>query len=678
VVAPRRLAAIMFTDMVGYTAAAQADETAALNLLREQEELVRPIFASHEGREIKSTGDGFLVEFSSALRAVQCAVEILERLHGRNGRPGATAIRVRVGVHLGDVEERENDIFGDAVNIASRIEPLAPPEGICVSGPVFDQVRNKIAVPFESLGPQSLKNVRYPIDVYRVTLPWDVRPASPSTGPPSRTRLAVLPLTNISPDPKDEYFADGLTEELISALSKIRDLRVIARTSVNQYKSGSKSISQIASELDVGSLLEGSVRKSGSRLRITLQLIDASTQEHIWADRFDRELDDVFAIQTEIAEKTASTLQLELLSRDRDSIRKPPTSDLVAYNLYLRGLHAARLLSFDGYAQSMKFFEEALEKDPRFSLAYSSLANMYVLLAGETIAPSEAFPRAKKLLETAIELDPDSSEAHTARGNLALQHDKDWDLSEREFRRALALNPSDANAHFWYAMLLTVLQRFPEAEAELRLTMGLDPLWRLPNSWLVAVYFYSGEYDAAIAEAEEGLRRYPDDLYLHIALGHIHLRAGRRADALREAELSTGAVSPLALIDRAVLWARLGRPEDAGRLLDKLKEDSSHRYVNPTWTAQLLAALGETDAALEVLERDAREGSLGSLWFSYQGISFDSLRSVLRFQRLLSELHLPSGGAASAPNARSSPISDPPPSAGMRSRESDTGDDGPG
>ncbi|MGP8077692.1 MAG: adenylate/guanylate cyclase domain-containing protein [Thermoplasmata archaeon] len=230
---------------------------------------------AHEGREIKSTGDGFLVEFDSALRAVQCAIDIHQNLAERNAMPSVTPIRLRIGVHLGDVEERDGDIFGDSVYVASRIEPLADPGGICISEPVFGQVRNKISNQFEKLEPKALKNVRYPLDVYRVVLPWTGGP--PPARSPGPARLAVLPFVNISPDPNDEYFADGLTEEMITVLSQLRELRVIARTSVSQYQANPKSVSQIGAELGVDAVLEGSVRKSVDQLRITVQLIDVGT-----------------------------------------------------------------------------------------------------------------------------------------------------------------------------------------------------------------------------------------------------------------------------------------------------------------------------------------------------------------------------------------------------------------
>jgi adenylate cyclase len=640
--ATRRLAAIMFTDMVGYTALTQSDEASTLQLLGEQEQLVRPLLALHQGREVKSTGDGFLIEFDSALRAVQCAIDIHERLHARNSRKGVAPIALRIGVHLGDVEERSGDIFGDAVNIASRIEPLAAPEGVCVSGQVFDQVRNKIPNRFQKLGPQMLKNVRVPTEVYRVTFPWE--PSGPTPDVAGRTRLAVLPLANISPDPKDEYFADGLTEELISALSKVRELRVIARTSVSQYKTGAKSVSQIGSELGVGTVLEGSVRKAGNRLRITLQLIDVGTQEHMWAHSYDRELDDVFAIQTEIAEKTADVLRVELLGPERESIRRKPTSNLEAYNLYLRAIHSARLPSAVRFEESVRLFEEAIAKDPHFSLAYSHLANMYLLQSGETIAPRVAFHRAEELVTKALELDPSSSDAHTARGNLALQHGQDWKLAEEEFRQAISLSPSDANAHFWYAILLVALQRFDQAVDELRTTMELDPIWEDAQRWLLHAYALSGDLAPALVAAEENRDRDPAATTPRVLLGLLYLRAGRVEEARREADAVSTPSGRYERFDWAVLHAKLGRPEEARRFLEELKKATETGYVSPTLLAGLCTVLGDRETALAILTKDYEAGESG-LWLEYQLMDFGSIRDDPRFQSILRGMKLPTNGA---------------------------------
>ena len=270
----RRLAAIMFTDMVGYTALTQADESRAMELLERHNSIVRPYFANFHGREVKTIGDSFLVEFESALDALRCAVEVQSHLHDYNRTAGAGwKIALRVGVHLGDVIHRGGDVFGDAVNISSRIEPLADPEGICISRQVYDQVRNKFDLPLASLGEKTLKNVSVPAEVFKVMMPWDTRR---EPGAPEARRVAVLPFSNLSPDPADEYFADGMTEEIISTVSRIEGAEVISRTSVMQYKKSPKPIRQISSELEAGTVLEGSIRKAGNRLRVNVQMIDAA------------------------------------------------------------------------------------------------------------------------------------------------------------------------------------------------------------------------------------------------------------------------------------------------------------------------------------------------------------------------------------------------------------------
>jgi adenylate cyclase len=633
----RRLVVIMFTDMVGYTAAAQVDEAATLALRREQENLIRPVLAAYRGREVKSTGDGFLVAFESALKAIECAIGIQRRLHEHNEETGVTPIRLRIGIHLGDVEEQGTDIFGDAVNIASRIEPAAEPGGICISGAVYEQVRSKIPDKLEKLPPRALKGLRDPMEIYRVVLPWTVREPQPASSGPAR--LAVLPFANISPDPNDEYFADGLTEELISTLSKIRELRVIARTSVSQYKSTSKSVSQIGAELDVKSVLEGSVRKAGHRIRISLQLIDAGTQEHIWANSYDRDLDDVFAIQSDIAERTAGALRLELLGPERESIRKKPTSDLAAYNLYLRGLHATRQTSLEGWTESVKFFEEAIRKDPDFSVACASLANAYLLLSGETMSHRNAFAHAAPLVARALELDPSSSDAHVARGNLALQQEHDWALAEREFKMAISLNPSNSDAHWWYSILLTARRRFGESIEELRTTIRLDPLWKDPKYRLILMHSRMGDHASAIALTEELRESDPSDPMVHFEFGFEYALIGRLDDARRELDLLAAPIPDRFRPGRAILSAILGNPEEARRLVEELERASQTKYVKGTSIAALYAAVGERAKALERLERDDQAGETG-LWAVYQNESFDSVRGDPRFQALLKKLGL--------------------------------------
>ena len=641
--AERRLAAIVFTDIVGYTALAQADEAAALRLVQEQERLAEALLQIHHGRKVKATGDGLLLEFPDALDAVECAVDLQRHVHDRNAREGPPPLHLRVGIHLGDVRGVGTDILGDAVNVASRIEPLAEPGGVCLTEPVYTLVRNKVSSKMERLGPKNLKGVQEPVGIYRVVFPW-TREETPEFRSPTIPRIAVLPLANISPDPKDEYFADGLTEELISALSRIHELRVIARTSVNLYRSIPKSISQIGVELGVTSVLEGSVRKAGNRLRISLQLIDASTQEHRWANVYDRELDDVFAIQTEVAERTAGALRLELLGLERESIRKERTTNFAAYELYLRGIHALhQAVLTEGYREAIRFFEEAVRNEPGFSQAYAQLAYTSISLAGDALPRGESFSRARELVAKALELNPNSSEAHTARGMLALHSDHDYAVAGAEFKRAISLNPSSSVAHREYAILLTAINRFDDAVRELRTTIELDPLWEHARTNLSRIACFTGDYTLAVASAEEERDRQPEDPWSHICLGLVYVAAGRMADARREAELSAGSVNKRGEWGKwnlAVLWTQVGKPEEARRLLRQLVQAARTKHVNRTWIAAVYASLGERAEAFEWLERDHGEGVDDLvLWHSLS--AFDPIRDDPRFVAMLRSLNLP-------------------------------------
>src|SRR4029077_16339 len=279
--------AIMFTDMIGYTALGQRNESLSLALVEEQRKLIRPILNRHNGREIKTMGDASLVEFASALEAVECAFAVQEAIREFNtSAPVDHRLHLRIGVHLGDIVESEADISGDAVNVASRIEPLAEDGGVCISRQVYDHVHNKLAMPLASLGVKTLKNVSAPIEVYKIVMPWDAKGAV-STSEHDTRRIAILPFANISPDPSDEYFSDGMTDELIAVLSKISGLRVVARTSAMRFKGEKAGANRIGQELRVGSLIEGSVRKYKNRVRITVQLVDTQSEEDLWTETYD-------------------------------------------------------------------------------------------------------------------------------------------------------------------------------------------------------------------------------------------------------------------------------------------------------------------------------------------------------------------------------------------------------
>lgn len=472
----RRLAAVMFTDIVGYTAMFQRDEKHALEVLESHNEMLRPIFAKHGGTEIKTIGDSFLVEFASALAATECAVEIQGRLAGNNRNAKDPPVMVRIGVHLGDVIRRGNDIFGDAVNIASRIQPLAEPGGICLSEEVYSVVRNKVHCPIEMVPAVSLKNIELPMNVYAIR-PVYVGGEKEFLGEETK-RLAVLPLSNISPDAKDAYFADGMTEELITTLSQVQGLRVIARTSVDRYSKREKSVAQIARELQVASVIEGSVRMTGDRIRVTVQLVNGKSEEHMWSEKYDRKLDDIFEIQTEIAKRVAESLKVKLFQREVAMMEGRAPENASAYSAYLKGRTLLVSRTETGLKAAKELFESAISLDPAYAPAYSGLADAYNLLGdySSAIPPTDAKRRARELVSKALELNPDLAEARATLGML-LAFEYDFGGAERELRRAISLNPSYSNAHNWLGgIVLTAQGRYREGLEELGMAEQADPM----------------------------------------------------------------------------------------------------------------------------------------------------------------------------------------------------------
>jgi len=631
----------MFTDMVGFSARAQDDEAAALAALEAHNALLRSIFVQFRGREIKTVGDAFLVEFASALDATQCALAVQKALLDRNTKvPESQRFQVRIGLHLGDVVQSGGDVLGDAVNIASRVEPLSEPGGISVTQQVYDQIQNKVNATFARLPPVALKNIRVPMGVYKVVPPWAAPKQESRMIPGAMGRqLAVLPLANISPDPHDEYFADGLTEELIAVLSQVPGLSVIARTSIVPYKTAPKSIPQVGQELGVDSVLEGSVRKSGQKIRITLQLVDVHTQRHIWASTYNRELDDVFEVQSDIAARTAEALRLELAKSEPASSRKAPTSNLEAYEMYLRGLAATADPDHRRDVEAIRAFESATRLDPRFADAYASWAQLYVRAAGDTLSFREAIPRARELAARALALDPDSAEAHAALGNIAMQYDHDWELAEREFRRAIELNPSNLDANFFYGMMLIAVERFDEAREVLQQAVRLDPSGNHEGvlSWAESE---SGDREAGLEHMQKHMTDDPNSLGQHIILGFTYLAMGRKNDALREADCALPPANYDERFDHALLNALVGRPRGAQEVIAEVARGEAKSYVSDTHLAMLYAAVGERGKALDLLEKEFREGD-PVLWLWYRGVFFDRVRDDPRFVELLRKYGLP-------------------------------------
>jgi adenylate cyclase len=632
----------MFTDMVGSTAAAQTDEKAALLLRDEQEDLVRPLFAVYQGRPVKSTGDGFLVEFESALRAVECAIEIQRSVRLRNGRAKGGRFELRIGIHLGDVEPRGLDIVGDSVNLASRIEPLSEPGGVCISQQVYDQVRNKLPLHLVKLEGVSLKNVIFPIDIYRLTMPW-----SPGTADESqaldRHRVAVLPLVNLISGTEDEYFADGMTEELISAISKVRGLSVISRTSVMRYKGQSKTASDIGRELRVGTLLEGSVRKAGGRVRIAVQLINAETDEHLWAENYDRGLEDVFAIQSEIAQSVASVLEIALRDDDRKSLKKTYTKDAEAHALYLKGRFAHQSFTDSAFLEAIRYYERAVERDPSYAMAWAWLAAA-TLQRGffEFSAPLEAAREGERMARQALTLDPSLPDAHVAVG-FSLYMQWDIDGGEAAIDRALELEPNFPRALQLSSFVNRLRRRYPEAEKLARRALELDPLSPESISEAATGLLYLGRLDDAIALYRTVLEINPEAAFARGNMGLALVLKGSMPEGISLMRESRRAESSSVggIADLGYALGKAGRTAELSELLaDTLQRHERTGRLAPA-IASIYTSLGDKDRAFEWLEKAFEEHS-AYLPTIGDDLVFEGLWSDPRMEPLLARVGLKS------------------------------------
>ena len=569
----RRLAAILAADVAGYSRLIGTDEGGTLQALKAiRAELIDPTIAAHNGRLVKTTGDGLLVEFGSVVDALLCATKVQAGMAKRNTTvPDERRVEFRIGINVGDVVVEDGDIFGDGVNVAARLEALAEPGGICVSARVQEDAAGKLDLSFEDMGEQELKNIARPVRVYLVRDPAvpaeEAVPGAAQPLPlPDKPSIAVLAFQNMSGDPEQEYFADGIAEDIITTLSRYPSLFVIARNSSFTFKGRAVDVKQVGRELGVRYVLEGSLRKSGNRIRVTAQLAEAETSNHIWAERYDRDPLDIFAVQDEITEAVAIAVAPAIRDAELRRALRKPIGNLDAWAAYQRGLWHFSKVTPDDNVLAQGFFQQAIDIDPTFAGGYTGLAMAYHQVVTDLRArpPNEAHSSAEPLAHRAIALDPADAEAHAtlARARLVSRGDYGGALAEAE--QALALSPNLASAHRTLAQILIFSGQPLEGLVALERSNRLDPHNRmLPGrlNLLTMGLYFSGKYEAAAEAATQAVRSHPEyplpHRWLAAALGQL----GRTAEA-KEALARAMAVSPASFdvyVRQRVPWHR---PQD--------------------------------------------------------------------------------------------------------------------
>jgi adenylate cyclase len=578
----RKLAAVLAADIAGYSRLMGADEEstlARLKLLRR--ELIDPKSKQHHGRIVKTSGDGILIEFLSVVDAVRCAIELQQGMLERNADlPQEKRMEFRVGVDLGDVMIEGRDLYGDGVNIAARLEALAHPGGICISRTVLNHARDKLPFDVEDAGEQLLKNIARPVHVYRII----INPSRPAATPkadvsmlalPDKPSIAVLPFTNMSGDPEQEFVSDGVAEDVITALSRYPSLFVIARNSSFTYKGRSVDVKQVGRELGVRYVLEGSVRKAGNRIRVTAQLIEAGTSNHVWAERYDRDLADIFAVQDELTQALTTALAPAIAGAEvRRAMRKPPES-LDAWAAYQRGLWHLSKATPDDDATAEGFFKQAIELDPNFAGGYSALA-LYQLQAAaiyQKLDLQSAQRSSEALARRAVALDGADAEARSCLG-WALQACGDAEGALAEIERALSMSPNLAIAHGHRGATLIFAGRSTEGLTALETCIRFDPRDPYLAVRLLHVacgLYFCGEYEASIEASKRLIRSYPDFPMVYrwsaAALGQLG-RTTEAKEALQKAVSRAPGAFDMYVRNRAPWF----RPEDHDHLVNGLRK----------------------------------------------------------------------------------------------------------
>ena len=636
----RQLTAIMFADIVGYTALMERDESLAMGFRERLKSKLDEIVNEHGGRVLEFRGDGALCSFSSTLGSVKAATALQLDMQM------PPTVPLRIGIHTGDVIVDDKSIYGDGVNIASRMESFAVAGSIFISSKAYDDIKNQKEVSAVSMGRYLLKNVKEQMEIFAISNPGiNIPDISILEGKGEIVRqkcILVLPFVNMSNDPEQEYFSDGLTEELIASLSRLKDTKVISRTTSMKYKGTNKDTKTIGKETGADYIMEGSVRTAGNNLRITAQFIDACRDIHLWAQSFRGTLDDIFDIQEDVATKIAEALRLQLSSEEKNTLQKRYTDDSEAYRSYLQGIYFWKQRNENSLNSAIKHFEKALEKDPDYALAWAGIADTYSLMGEYTnISRRDLLNKQMDAVHKALELDPQLAEAHVSLAISLMLNEWDWAGAEREFKIGLKLNPKYATGHHWYAELLLFQGKIEEAFKEINIAVDLDPVSQGILKDKGIFQYYMKQYDEAIKTALITLELDPRFVPVHRLLSLAYTGKGMYEDAIREnkrwGELTGNKVKTDVAL--AYILATEGKIDEAKKIVEETGTKNMLSSNDYRGVALVFVAIDEKETAFEWLEKSYQrhEESLCSIGIDPK---FDMLRDDPRFKELIRNIGL--------------------------------------
>ena len=641
----RQLAAIMFTDIVGYTALMGADEEKAFDLLSRNRGIQKPLINYYNGTWIKELGDGVLASFNTASDAVTCAISIQQNCLK------IPDLFLRIGIHLGEVVFDDGDVFGDGVNIASRLQAIAPIGGIWISEAVHKNVFNKRDITSSFVKEELLKHVAEPIRIYEVDLSKEIshshinnnRITSSYKIPPKS--IAVLPFLNMSNDPEQDYFSEGMAEEILNSLSHLQDLKVAGRTSSFQFKGKNLDLSEIGKKLNVSNVLEGSVRKQGNILRVTAQLIKVEDGFHLWSERYDRDMDDIFAIQDEIAFAITEKLKVTLLADDREKIIKKHTENTEAYELYLKGrFYMSR--RGPSILTGIKCFKEAISLDPDFALAYAGYADALSLTASYALVhPKTVIPKVKEIAEKAISLDPDHSEPYCSLGFYYTFFERNWKEAKKNFLTSIKLNPQHTQTHYWYGLnyLSWVEGDVKEAEKHGLKAIQLEPLSAICYASYSFILHCAGKYQEALEMSKTGIELDGNSFFCHLSEASAYMGLKEFHKAINSYKNTIRLSNNHQFPANAIIWAycKAGEFEKARSLFDQLKQRFETEYISSTLMGLSSAYMNDLDAAFGHFDKayDDFESLIVSL--KYENWVPETIINDDRYQLLLEKIGYP-------------------------------------